>query len=790
MIRKFLLFMLLLALPAAGFSLGLGKLEVNSSLHEPLDATVELISLNPAEIDGVKASLASAEAFSRAGIERPFFLSKLRFRPVLDQDGRPVLLISSRDTVREPFLNFLLEVRWRANTLQREYTMLFSPKVYRVEQPAAAAPAAPAPKAAIKTPSAPVKKAAQAGTRVRVKFGDTLWVIARDTRPDASVSVEQMAMAYYRGNPAAFINGNINLLRRGAELEVPGTEEIGRSGRKEARREFLAQAAAGATAKSPIQAEMPKAAVQARETKPAPSEAAPETMVQAQQESAAPDAGEKQADEVSEAAPAEADLKVVESSKAEMKGDSLDPRYPVATPDVLEEAISDTEQDLAAVREINQDISELRSMLETKIAVLTQSLKEKDQAIADLQQQLQGGTPLAGAEPEAEVVEAPQPVMAPVVEDAAPEAEPASVATEMPPRPAPVQQAELPEPQFPSLAFWKRHFWITVFAVGVLFILLLILLFGRKKEPEPEDEIPLSRFFEEEKRRKEKSRASAPEVATAIRVEESGGGFDVQDQETPVQDVNSVLTEADIYLAYRRYGHAESLVKGAMQVNPDDPQLKGKLLEIYAFKKDKKAFRDYLEAVSEQLMVAAPDVWGRVQEMGREILPDHPAFRVIGDVADSAAVEPEPELPNIQEPEAQEAAVEEDEELTEEDLSGLFVEDKPAPSGNSDDTDIRITDEDLMMLDEELGLTGGKPASPVEPEPVKEEEGLGLDQVVVEDMVLDIDNLDLEGDEVSLKNDPLDGIMDETPSSSDDIPTFEVDLDDLNLDEELDEKKP
>ncbi len=50
-----------------------------------------------------------------------------------------------------------------------------------------------------------------------VKQGDTLWVIARNSRPDNRVSIEQMMMALQRRNPDAFNRGNVNLLRRGAD---------------------------------------------------------------------------------------------------------------------------------------------------------------------------------------------------------------------------------------------------------------------------------------------------------------------------------------------------------------------------------------------------------------------------------------------------------------------------------------------------------------------------------------------------------------------------------------------
>ena len=56
--------------------------------------------------------------------------------------------------------------------------------------------------------------------------GETLWTIAMRTRPDASVSPQQMMIALQRKNPQAFVKDNINNLMAGAVLTVPSAEEI------------------------------------------------------------------------------------------------------------------------------------------------------------------------------------------------------------------------------------------------------------------------------------------------------------------------------------------------------------------------------------------------------------------------------------------------------------------------------------------------------------------------------------------------------------------------------------
>jgi pilus assembly protein FimV len=54
-----------------------------------------------------------------------------------------------------------------------------------------------------------------------VRRGDTLFAVARKARPDG-VTLNQMLVALFRANPAAFPGGNINILEVGTILNIPG----------------------------------------------------------------------------------------------------------------------------------------------------------------------------------------------------------------------------------------------------------------------------------------------------------------------------------------------------------------------------------------------------------------------------------------------------------------------------------------------------------------------------------------------------------------------------------------
>ena len=85
------------------------------------------------------------------------------------------------------------------------------------------APAAPTVVASLPPKSAAAAVAA-AERHVKVRSGDTLSRIARANKP-ANVSLDQMLIALLRANPDAFIGGNVNLLKAGADLTIPGQEQ-------------------------------------------------------------------------------------------------------------------------------------------------------------------------------------------------------------------------------------------------------------------------------------------------------------------------------------------------------------------------------------------------------------------------------------------------------------------------------------------------------------------------------------------------------------------------------------
>jgi len=108
-------------------ALGLGEVTLQSSLNQPLVAEIELLEVRDLAPNEVIPSLASPEDFVKAGVDRQYFLTDLKFTPVLKPNGKSVIRVTSSKAVREPYLNFLVEVLWPNGRLLREYTLLLDP---------------------------------------------------------------------------------------------------------------------------------------------------------------------------------------------------------------------------------------------------------------------------------------------------------------------------------------------------------------------------------------------------------------------------------------------------------------------------------------------------------------------------------------------------------------------------------------------------------------------------------------------------------------------------------------
>ena len=107
-------------------ALGLGEITLHSALNQPLRADIALLDAAGLAEGELVVSLAPTDEFSRAGVERVAFLNDLTFTPIL-RGNRSLIRVSSSKPVKEPYLDFLVQLDQPNGRLLREYTVLIDP---------------------------------------------------------------------------------------------------------------------------------------------------------------------------------------------------------------------------------------------------------------------------------------------------------------------------------------------------------------------------------------------------------------------------------------------------------------------------------------------------------------------------------------------------------------------------------------------------------------------------------------------------------------------------------------
>ena len=433
---------------AAGnaWALGLGQIEVKSRRNQPLLAEIPIISTTPGELEALQARLASPETFRRVGLSPPTGVAaNLQFSLGSDARGRPVIRVTTVAPVDQAVLNFLIEVDWGQGRLVREYSALVdaprtasaplqpaisapvvaAPNV--VQRPATQAPALPVPPQPKPVPATPVPApqpqaepappavaiaplpsaqpaaepapspvaAAPAPVATApaqygpVKRGETLSRIAGSLGLDG-FSLDQTMLALLRANPDAFLGDNINRIKRGAVLRVPGSDE--RSGvnadeaalvvreqmqqwrqarRPVAQPESTEAAAAAPTDKQPSAAGTATRSVEAGETTAAAKPTAPKPAT------AAPRRQQARLEIVPPSAPGKA-TGTRSGTNAGGEGSMLQQQLRQKDEDIAAKAaeIGELKERVAELEKLKQQQDQLLSMKDSELAAAQQRLAD------------------------------------------------------------------------------------------------------------------------------------------------------------------------------------------------------------------------------------------------------------------------------------------------------------------------------------------------------------------------------------------------------------------------------
>ena len=122
--------LLFVVLPLNAFALSLGEIDLRSNLNEPFNAQIPLEAAPTEDVSGLEVTLADPDTFARYGLDRPQFLNGIKFNVAQDETGATFIRLSSVNSVAEPFVTVLLDVKWASGRLLREYTVFLDPPLY------------------------------------------------------------------------------------------------------------------------------------------------------------------------------------------------------------------------------------------------------------------------------------------------------------------------------------------------------------------------------------------------------------------------------------------------------------------------------------------------------------------------------------------------------------------------------------------------------------------------------------------------------------------------------------
>ena len=233
-----LLALLTVLLSNTALALGLGDIKVLSKLNEPLDVEIRILDAGTVPIDDIIVRNAQEQTYKKANLVSPEVFNRVHFKIIKKPKGSVVAKLTSKRPVKEPFITFIADLRWRNGHINREYTFLLDPPrfVQQHSQPRYTAKKRLANKnrtLARRTTVPAAQKNYQhiiashhSERTYTTRRSDTLWKIAEKFRPDGGVNTWQTMQAIFVLNQNAFINGDINLLKQNQTLSLPDSNEV------------------------------------------------------------------------------------------------------------------------------------------------------------------------------------------------------------------------------------------------------------------------------------------------------------------------------------------------------------------------------------------------------------------------------------------------------------------------------------------------------------------------------------------------------------------------------------
>jgi pilus assembly protein FimV len=559
---------------ASVYALGVGEIKTHSALNQVLKAKIPLVSSKNEDPSNVIVSIASREAFKKAGIDRPHYLTQLKFTPVISKSGELSIDVSSNATITEPFVNFILNVEWPQGRTLKEFTILLDPPstMSSVRTTPLALPKSPvitpAPSVAstqVSTYIAPSAQQALAKKYGPTKSIDTVWSIAkRLIKNGHAVTQQQMVLALYENNPKAFYEKNINALKKGAILQVPSDKQITGRTIAQANKEYAEQNTLWSSSTKTVTAPTVIAKAQSK-----PEQTVATDIVKT-----------KLKNNIEEAKLTLLTPKHESVDNVEIEGNSNE--TPIGSTSPSEQASMAIEM-ATTLEEENKEVKSRLNDLESQVEKLQRLLTLKDQQLA----QLQSTKPAA-----------PQVTV-----------KAADTATNTD------DENNLP-------------LYGGAFVIG-----LLGLFLARRSKKESTEKDPLS--FEEKTvtpittSEPEEEKIQIEDTQATLTVTEEGpllSEFTPSEFDTSTQTQKAdPLTECDVYIAYGRYQQAEDLIQNALASDPDNLEYKLKLLDVHFASANADSFEKVAQSLS-SLKETDSNTWNNIADMGEDLCPNSELF--------------------------------------------------------------------------------------------------------------------------------------------------------------------
>lgn len=601
-------------------ALALGRITVQSALGEPLRAEIELPQITPAEADSLRVTTAAPEVFRAQGLEYSTTVRGIQVQLQRRANGSAVVQLSSSSAINDPFVDLVIDASWSAGHIVRSYTLLLDPPGLRrapaavsaapqveasprattaaparattapVRAPAAAPAQAPAARTAAPAPAA---APAHAPSQVTVRSGDTAGAIASAHRP-SGISLDQMLVAMLRANPQAFIDGNVNRVRAGAVLQMPGAGEAQATSAAEARQIIAAQSQ------------------DFNEFRRRLAGAAPTAPVEAAERSAS---GKVRA-QVAESKPEAASVDKLTLSKGDAGAAATDAQMAQAR---------QADQSAARKAELAKNISELKQLSDSAASSAPPAAPE-------------AGVPVpAPAAPAQDAATAAPAAAAP--EPAAPAAEAAtSPAAEAPaPAPqAPAAAAPAPAPaEEPGLLDFLKQDPLTSGGIAALLLALLGWVGYRAAQRKRTQEGPETAFADNRDSTDSFFAASGGQQVDTTNNDLTTGSTLYTPSQLDTDGEVDPIAEASVYLAYGKDVEAEHILREAAAHHPEQVSIQAKLAEIHAKRQDRAALQATAQQVLNLTQGQGPD-WARMLELGRAIDPDNALYQAVPSVEPAA----------------------------------------------------------------------------------------------------------------------------------------------------------